>query len=226
MSHFDALFPRSAGSSSRSFDFLAALTGLIVSSILFLVAAAAIWFEDGLPIFFLHSRIGRYGRRFRLVKLRSMRTGGGGPEVTSAQDSRITRVGQKLRKYKLDELPQLWNVLMGEMSLVGPRPEAPRYVDPGDPDWNAILCCRPGITDLATLVYRNEEEILARSEDPERYYREVVLPSKLALNIEYLRVRTFVMDLKLILLTIRYSFCPSGFDPDLVRQAFCCTRKR
>lgn len=202
------------------FDRTAGAAGLILFSPVLLAAAIAVWLEDGFPILFRHTRIGRNHKPFPLLKFRSMRNGAKGAQITAKQDPRITRVGRILRRYKIDELPQLWNVLRGDMSLVGPRPEVPEYVNASDPAWESVLCFRPGITDLATLVYRNEEEILARSGNPERFYREVLLPSKLALNLRYLRSRSFSRDLKLLLLTMRYSFFPAGFNPQKIEDAF------
>jgi len=202
-------------------DRAAAMAGLVLFSPVMLAAAVAVWLEDGFPVFYRHRRVGRGNRPFLLMKFRSMRRDSAGLQITSGRDPRITRAGRILRRYKIDELPQLWNVLKGEMSLVGPRPEVPDYVDPASPIWQSVLCVRPGITDLATLVYRNEEEILARAEDPDRYYREVLLPSKLALNIRYLRASSWIRDLKLLLLTVRFSFFPAGFDAALVERAVC-----
>jgi lipopolysaccharide/colanic/teichoic acid biosynthesis glycosyltransferase len=140
--------------------------------------------------------------------------------VTKAGDPRVTWIGQWLRRYKLDEIPQLWNVIRGDMAIVGPRPEVPRYVDLDDPRWTAILSYRPGITDLPTLLYRNEEEILAAAADPEQHYRDTVLPDKLSLNLAYARSWTPLQDLHLILLSIRYSVLPSGFDAAALRARF------
>jgi lipopolysaccharide/colanic/teichoic acid biosynthesis glycosyltransferase len=191
-----------------------------VFSPVLLAAALAVWLEDGRPVLFRHVRVGRNGRKFDLLKFRSMRDGAGGPAITAGGDPRVTRVGRILRRYKLDELPQLWNVVRGDMALVGPRPEAPDYVDANDPVWRAVLRARPGITDLATLIYRNEEEILAGADDPDRYYRQVLLPAKLALNLRYAASRTPLSDLRLLALTLRYSFLPSGFDPARIERAF------
>lgn len=202
-------------------DRAVAAAGLVFFAPVMLAAAAAVWLEDGLPIFYRHTRVGRHNRRFALLKFRSMRKNSHGPQITAVSDTRITRTGRMLRRYKLDELPQLWNVLRGDMGLVGPRPEAPDYVDASSAVWQAVLRVRPGITDLATLVYRNEEEILARAENPDRYYRDVLLPSKLALNLRYLRASSPLRDLKLLLLTVRYSFFPRGFDPTSVERAVC-----
>ncbi len=196
-----------------------AITGLVVASPLLLFSAIAIAIEDGFPVLFRQVRIGKGGRQFDLWKLRSMRTGPVTAAVTAANDPRVTRVGRILRHYKLDELLQLWNVVRGEMSLIGPRPEVPRFVDPNDPLWQRILSVRPGITDLATLVFRNEEELLSTAACPEVYYRTVVLPEKLQLNLSYLEHRSPIRDAKLLWLTVRYSFWPSGFQPELIRQS-------
>jgi lipopolysaccharide/colanic/teichoic acid biosynthesis glycosyltransferase len=149
-----------------------------------------------------------------------MRTGAPSSAITAAGDRRVTRAGAWLRRFKLDELPQLFNVLRGDMSLVGPRPEVPEYVNAESPMWRAVLQVRPGITDLATLVYRNEEALLGASDNAEVFYRESVLPAKLLLNLEYLCRRSFRHDVKLIWLTIRYSLSPERFDADRIRKAF------
>jgi lipopolysaccharide/colanic/teichoic acid biosynthesis glycosyltransferase len=206
--------------SQRAFDVLASSFGLLVSAPFFAVATLAILLEDGLPVLYRQSRVGRAGVCFVLFKLRTMYCGREGPVITAAGDSRVTRIGKLLRQYKLDELPQLWNVLRGEMSLVGPRPEVPQYVDLDAAEWQATLQWRPGITDLATLVYRNEEELLGRSSTPEKYYKERILPDKLALNLDYLRARSFGRDLKLVALSVRHSCWPSSFDARTVKRTF------
>jgi lipopolysaccharide/colanic/teichoic acid biosynthesis glycosyltransferase len=184
------------------------------------VAALAIVLESGLPVFFRQDRVGRHGKIFRLIKLRSMHNAHEGMLITAAGDRRVTRVGAVIRKYKIDELPQLWNVLAGDMHFIGPRPELPPLVNTGDPLWRAVLSGRPGITDLATLVYRNEEELLAQCEDPELAYRYRILPRKLTLSVQYRRTRNLWSDLKLLALTIRYSFFPRGFEASTVRKIF------
>lgn len=204
------------------FDRAAGLGGLIVTSPLWVPSLVAVVIEDGFPAFYKQQRIGVNGEPFQLWKLRSMRSlnpGQTASQVTASGDPRITRTGRFIRKFKIDELPQFINLLSGEMSLVGPRPEVPRYVDLNDPTWQRVLAVRPGITDLATLVFRNEEELLAAAANPEEYYRNVILTSKLQLNVEYLENRSWWTDIKLIALTARYSFFPGGFDGDKVRRA-------
>lgn len=198
----------------------AAAFGLLLCFPVLLSAALAVWLEDGRPVLFRHARIGRGGRPFLLLKLRSMRNRAAGPSITAGGDPRVTRVGRILRRYKIDELPQLWNVLRGEMTLVGPRPEAPEYVDASDPAWRVVLNERPGITSVAALIYRNEEQMLAAASDPDGYYRRVLLPAKLALNAQYAAARRPWDDLRLLALTVRYGFFPAGFDPARVERSF------
>jgi len=162
------------------------------------------------PTFFLQERVGRGGQLFRIAKFRSMVVNAEnvGPALTFAGDPRVIQLGRILRRLKLDELPQLWNVLMGEMSLVGPRPELPRYVAGFTSQQRQVLTVRPGITDLASIVYRQEEDLLGRNPDPEQFYRQVVLPHKLSLNMEYLQRMSFVFDLSLIFQTTISLLCP------------------
>jgi lipopolysaccharide/colanic/teichoic acid biosynthesis glycosyltransferase len=195
-----------------------ALTALLtVSPVLFGIVIAVVW-EDRGPVLFRQWRVGRRGRRFEILKFRTMRPSAGGPAVTASNDSRITRIGRILRRFKLDEIPQLWNVVRGDMRLIGPRPEVPQYVDETDPAWRTVLSVKPGITDLATLMFRDEETILAQSPEPERHYRTVVLPEKLALNCEYLATKSLWTDLRLLLLTLRYSLQPQTVDGPRVRR--------
>jgi lipopolysaccharide/colanic/teichoic acid biosynthesis glycosyltransferase len=211
----------SAGSQAwrRSFDFTCAAAGLLVLWPMLLGVSLLITLLDGTPVLFRQVRIGRGGRPFRILKFRTMRAGSTGRAITAAGDTRITAIGAVLRKYKLDELPQLINVLCGDMSLVGPRPEVPEYVDLDSPVWHTLLQVRPGITDLASLLYRNEEHLL-QSQDSDAFYREHVQPAKLNLNLGYLNRRSFWGDLRLIVLTVRYSLFPDGFDPARVSKAF------
>ena len=146
--------------------------------------------------------MGKNGKTFALVKLRTMREQNHGPEITATTDLRVTRVGRFLRKMKVDELPEFWNVLKGDMSLVGPRPEVPRYVDLRNPNWQVVLLARPGITDPVTLRLRNEEQLLAEVDgDVERFYLEALQPVKLAGYLDYLETRSWIEDLKIILRT-------------------------
>jgi lipopolysaccharide/colanic/teichoic acid biosynthesis glycosyltransferase len=201
-------------------DRVLALFGLIAAGPLLAIVAVWIIVEDGLPVFFLQERVGLGGRLFRIRKLRSMRASRYGPQITIAGDARILRVGRVIRKYKIDEIPQLWNVLIGEMSLVGPRPEVPQFVNMCDPVWRIVLSVRPGITDVATIVYRNEEELLAGAEDPESVYRYRILPEKLALNAAHVTRHSVGSYFKILFWSARYSFFPAGFDSDQVRRSF------
>jgi lipopolysaccharide/colanic/teichoic acid biosynthesis glycosyltransferase len=163
------------------------------------VAAIAVALSSGFPVLFRQERVGRGGRPFTLVKLRTMRGSSGGPQVTASGDSRVTPVGRFLRRWKLDELPELWNVLKGDMSFVGPRPEVVRYVDLESPAWQQVLGTRPGLTDPVTLRLRNEERLLAGvGVDTETYYREVLQPHKLEGYLEYLGERSWRTDLGVI----------------------------
>jgi lipopolysaccharide/colanic/teichoic acid biosynthesis glycosyltransferase len=219
----NAVMPRARTSDGPQWIFnrVAAAVGMLALAPVYAAIAAAVVLESGTPVLFRQPRIGRNGRQFRLLKFRSMKIGVPGARITASGDARITRVGAFLRRYKLDELPQLWNVLRSDMDLVGPRPEVPAFVDSSSPTWRAILSARPGITDPASLAHRDEEALLAGAADPERYYAESILPVKLRMNIEYLRVRSFWLDLKLILLTIRYCFLPGTGDPAAAVRSLC-----
>ncbi|MGZ5277842.1 MAG: sugar transferase [Caldimonas sp.] len=201
----------------RALDFVAALFGLVLLAPLFAVIAAAIKLESPGPVFFRQERVGRHGRPFRIFKFRTMAAapaGHGGPQVTAAGDSRITRVGAWLRRFKVDELAQLIDVLRGTMSLVGPRPEVPRYVEHYPPEWRErLLSVRPGITDFASVRYRDEGELLAAADDPEREYLEVVLPTKLQYALDYVDNPTLGTDLRVLGLTLRTVFVPALPSP-------------
>jgi len=188
----------------RAVDVIFATIGFMLLSPLLLMCIGMIMLADGSPIFFHQMRIGLHGKAFMLYKFRSMRDRHESFEDSfdAGDKSRVTRIGAFLRKTKLDELPQLWNVLKGDMSLVGPRPEVQKWVDAYPERWNRILTVRPGITDPASIYYRNEEELLAQTEDPEAYYRDNVLPHKLDLYEEYVRTRSFLGDIRLIIKTI------------------------
>jgi lipopolysaccharide/colanic/teichoic acid biosynthesis glycosyltransferase len=171
---------------------LSSLAVILLSPVLAGVALA-VWLDSGSPVLFRQERVGLGFRRFHILKFRTMLVADG-PLVTVAGDHRITRVGKLLRLAKLDELPQLWNVLRGEMSLVGPRPEVPKYVELFRERYRTVLTVRPGITDLASVHFRNEEEALSRSAEPLREYTERILPAKLCLAEEYVRTRSVAGD--------------------------------
>jgi lipopolysaccharide/colanic/teichoic acid biosynthesis glycosyltransferase len=200
------------------FDRTAAAIGLLLLLPVLVVVAFLIVCDDGLPVFFTQLRVGRKGKSFRIWKFRTMVSAADGALITAAGDPRITRVGAILRRYKLDELPQLINVLKGEMSLIGPRPEVPEYVNYNAPLWRAILSVRPGITDPAALVYRNEESLLSFSHSPQQFYSESVLPQKLFLSLQYLGTRSFGTDLRLVLLTLRCVVWRRALDPIQIDQ--------
>lgn len=187
----------------RLFDIVAASCGLLVLSPVFLLLAVWIKADSRGPVFYRQSRVGRCNRDFWLYKFRSMRVGAdrAGLITVGGRDPRVTTSGYWIRKYKLDELPQLINVLRGDMSIVGPRPEVRRYVDLYTPEQMHVLDVRPGITDLASIRYRNENELLARAEDPDRYYVEVVMQDKLRINLEYVANHSFAYDIRLIFKT-------------------------
>ena len=183
----------------RLFDIGASAFGLVALAPVFVLVGVLIWLGDRGPVFFRQERIGRHGVPFRIHKFRTMRQANTGSLVTSANDDRITAVGRFLRKSKLDELPQLIDVLKGDMSIVGPRPEVAKYVALwGEEARSEILKVRPGISDPAAIAYRNEQEELAAAEDPEQHYVEVILPRKVAMYRDYVRNRSFIGDLKLI----------------------------
>lgn len=189
----------------RIFDIISSLTVLILLSPVLLVIAILIKLDSPGPVFYRGVRVGRNGKIFSTFKFRTMVTGAekkGGPS-TADDDPRITRIGKVLRKYKLDETPQLFDVLRGEMSIVGPRPEVKHYVDMFTEEEKAILGVRPGITDWATLWNPDEGALLAGSPDPERTYMEKVRPEKVKLQLKYVKERSFSADLKIILLTVK-----------------------
>jgi lipopolysaccharide/colanic/teichoic acid biosynthesis glycosyltransferase len=192
----------------------------------FVVAGACIAAESGFPVLFRQRRVGRLGTTFTLLKLRSMRDSNCKSSITRSGDPRVTRVGKFLRRYKIDELPQLWNIVAGDMQFVGPRPEVPSMVDFTDPTWKRVLSERPGLTDLSTLAYRDEEYVLGHYSDPERAYREIVLPEKLRLSARYLETRTVWSDCKLLALSVWYSFFPSGFEPGRLLGIFAGQQKK
>lgn len=188
----------------RIFDILFSLPCLIILSPLFLVIAIIIKIDSKGSVFYKQDRVGKNNSDFKVFKFRSMRVDSDrvGLLTVGGRDPRITSAGYYLRKYKIDELPQLYNVLIGEMSIVGPRPEVRKYVGLYDEDQKKVLEVKPGITDLASIQYRNENELLEKSEDPEEYYIKVIMPDKLRININYMNDRSIFKDMKVILKTI------------------------
>ncbi len=185
------------------FDRIVSLVGLIILSPVLLVAAILIRVKmPGGPVLFKQKRVGKEGKLFTMVKFRSMSVAHGGSSVSVAGESRITPLGAKLRKYKLDELPELWNVLIGDMSFVGPRPDVPGYADKLVGEDRVILKLRPGITGPASLKYRDEETLLATVEDPIRYNDEVIFPDKVRINKEYYYNWSFWQDIRYIVRTV------------------------
>ncbi len=185
------------------FDRLMALVGLLVLWPVLLVVAVLIRVKmPGGPVIFKQKRVGRNGKLFTMYKFRSMTVGHGGSSVSVAGESRITPLGAKLRHYKLDELPELWNVLIGDMSFVGPRPDVPGYADQLRGDGREVLKLRPGITGPASLKYRDEEDLLALQPDPQKYNDEVIFPDKVRINLYYLHHYSFVKDIEMIFCTV------------------------
>jgi lipopolysaccharide/colanic/teichoic acid biosynthesis glycosyltransferase len=185
----------------RAMDLAFAAAGLALLWPLFIAIAAAIRLEDGGTVFFRQVRIGQRGVPFRIWKFRTMAAASPGQPITAEGDGRITRTGRWLRRFRLDELPQLFNVLAGEMSLVGPRPELPRFVDGYSPDERPVLDFRPGITDPASLRFRDEGLLLAGAADPVQIYLEQILPEKLRLSLAYARRATPLTDVGVLLAT-------------------------
>ena len=186
----------------RLFDLSVSLVGIIFLLPVFLIIALLVKIESAGTLFFIQQRVGRHGELFRLVKFRTMYSGHEGNNITVKGESRITPLGTFLRKYKLDELPELWNVLKGDMSFVGPRPDVPGYADRLTGEERKILELRPGITGPASMKYSNEEELLALQPDPIKYNNEVIWPDKVRINLEYLKNRNFFLDLKIIIYTV------------------------
>jgi lipopolysaccharide/colanic/teichoic acid biosynthesis glycosyltransferase len=188
----------------RLFDILMSLIGIIILSPFFILISLFIKLDSKGPVMFKQIRVGRAERNFKILKFRTMVTDAEkkGAQITVGRDSRITRVGHFLRKSKLDEIPQLFNVLKGDMSLVGPRPEVPKYTRYYNSSQRRIFEIRPGITDLASIKYRDENEILAQSDRPEETYIEEIMVDKLKLNLQYLSERSLLTDIKIIFMTL------------------------
>lgn len=188
----------------RLFDVFFAFVAIVVLLVPLLILAVVIVTGSRGGVFYLQKRVGRHEKIFRLIKFRTMHTGSDskGLLTVGANDNRITGAGKWLRKYKLDELPQLFNILSGDMSVVGPRPEVPKYTALYTEEQRKVFAVRPGLTDYASLQYIDESELLASQDDPEKYYIETVMPAKLKLNIQYLNEMSFMTDLKLIFRTL------------------------
>lgn len=189
----------------RFFDIIASLIGILVLLPFFILVALAIFLNTGLPVFYLQSRVGRNNKDFKLFKFRTMYKDAEkkGLLTVGGRDERITPIGYYLRKYKIDELPQLFNVLFGSMSLVGPRPEVRKYVNLYTETQLFILSVKPGITDPASLHFINENDLLAKASDPEHLYTTVIMPQKLELNKKYIMDQGFSTDISIILATIK-----------------------
>lgn len=186
----------------RTFDILASIFGLIVFSPVYLVIAVLIKLNMPGPVFFRQLRVGKDAKLFRMVKFRTMNVGHGGNTISVRGESRITPLGAVLRKYKLDELPEFWNVLIGDMSFVGPRPDVPGYADKLQGDDRLLLSVRPGLTGLATIKYPDEEKLLAAQEDPVKFNDEVLWPEKVRINNNYVKHMSFMLDIRIIIYTL------------------------
>ena len=188
----------------RLFDIIASLIGIIILLPFFIVICTVMVVSCGFPLFYLQTRVGRNGKDFKLFKFRTMHLDADkkGLLTVGGRDPRVTSIGYYLRKYKLDELPQLFNVLFGTMSLVGPRPEVRKYVDLYTKEQQQVLSVKPGITDFASLEYINENDLLAKSDNPEKTYIDEIMPAKLALNAKYIKQQGLLVDFKIILNTI------------------------
>ena len=204
----------------RLSDLLFSSIGLLLLLPFFVLAAIMIKIDSTGPIFFKQERMGRNFRRFMIYKFRTMVVDAEkkGLRITSGGDRRVTKVGKLLRKFKIDELPQLFNVLKGEMSLVGPRPEVEEYVTLYEEDYREILKRRPGITDVSSIIFREEEAVLKNQVDPEGYYKKILLPEKIRLAKEYIEKSSFLYDLKLVLNTLHRIICPRDVSRDGYRQ--------
>lgn len=190
----------------RLFDLVVAFTGLVVLAPLFVIAGFLIKFDSPGSVFYRGARVGRNGKSFKMYKFRTMvaHADREGPALTHSGDPRVTRVGRILRKWKIDEFPQLLNILQGEMSVVGPRPESPGYVEHYTPEQRQVLQVKPGMTGLTQIKFRHEETLLSHCTNLEKDYVEKIMPHKLALDLEYIANRSLFLDIKLIIQTFLY----------------------
>ncbi|KIL07974.1 glycosyl transferase [Clostridium botulinum] len=188
----------------RIFDFVCSTLGIIILSPIFILLSIMIKTGSDGPVFFKQIRVGEDGKDFEILKFRTMVVDAEklGKQITVGNDNRITKIGSFLRKYKLDELPQLINVFKGDMSLVGPRPEVPRYVNMYNEEQRKVLEVKPGITDLASIRYKDENALLGKAENPEEFYINTIMPDKLALNLEYINKSNVFFDIYIIVKTI------------------------
>lgn len=186
----------------RTFDILLSVFAIFLLFPFFVLVSLLIVIDSGFPIFFLQKRIGRGAKEFNIIKFRTMKTNNENITITVSDDSRITRIGKYLRKTKIDELPEILNVLFGQMSFVGPRPDVKGYADKLKGANRKILALRPGITGPASLKYYNEEYILSQKSNPKKYNDEVIFPDKVKINMDYFHNRSFFLDLKIIFATI------------------------
>ncbi len=187
---------------ARVMDFSLASILILLFSPLFLIISLLIYIEDGSPILFSQERLGQGGKTFRILKFRTMKKNTAGPLITAANDTRVTRVGKVLRRWRLDELPQLINVLKGEMSLVGPRPEVPEFAWAYKGPYQEVLSVKPGITGPTQLAFKNEEEMLAHARNVEEFYSNRILPQKLQMDLQYVYRKSVWYDLKILLHTL------------------------
>jgi lipopolysaccharide/colanic/teichoic acid biosynthesis glycosyltransferase len=186
----------------RLFDITASIFGLVVFTPVFLLLSILIKLKMPGPIFFRQNRVGKDAKLFRMVKFRTMKVNHGGSTISVKGESRITPLGATMRKYKLDELPEFWNILIGDMSFVGPRPDVPGYADVLTGEDRLLLTVRPGLTGAASIKYSNEEELLAEQEDPIKFNDEFLYPEKVRINNNYVKNWSFFLDIKIILYTL------------------------
>ncbi|MFN0279786.1 MAG: sugar transferase [Pyrinomonadaceae bacterium] len=202
----------------RSVEAGLAVFGLALTAPLWILAAVLIKLESNGPVLFRQLRMGRGGKPFTLLKFRSMRVSDKGSLVTAAGDDRITKIGRIIRRTKIDELPELWNIVRGEMSIVGPRPEVPELVDLGDLQWTEILTVNPGLTDPVTLKLRNEEQLLAQASDREEFYRNTLQPYKLRGYLDFVRNRTWKTDVNIIFRTMKAVVFPRTVQQPTIEE--------
>ena len=202
----------------RIVEIVLAIFGLTLTSPLLILAAILIKLDSSGPILFRQTRMGRNGKTFKLLKFRSMYVSGHGALVTAAGDNRISKVGKLIRRTKIDEFPELWNIVRGEMSIVGPRPEVPELVDLDNPLWNEILEFNPGLTDPVTLQLRNEEELLAQANDRDDFYKNILQPYKLRGYIHFVKNRTWRKDLNIIFRTMKAILFPKTVTQPTIEE--------